>query len=286
MTWLFLTIAALTCRGVYGVLSKVMGRNLPTTPPITAVVMLTGAGLLAIPVSPFVGGLSFSGVSDHWGMVLLVVVAGAVGNAAYFQGLHTLEAGVAQIVFASIIVWGLGLSVTLLHSHFNWVQLLGAVVLISAIALAQYDGRFRLHQGAWFILLAAFLFAIFQVCVARFSKDISTGAYLLITNLGPALLIALAYGKRTVRELASLRAVTREAILASFATVTASLGYFVCAYFAYRDAPDAGVVVILLTAQVVVAVLLSALFLKERKNLGRKLSSGVLAFVAGALIHR
>jgi drug/metabolite transporter (DMT)-like permease len=286
VTWLILTLVALSSRGIYGVLSKVMGPRLEASGPITAIVMLTGVGLLAIPLSPALGGLSTRGLADHWAILLLIVATSGAGNMAYFHGIRTLDAGVAQIVFSSIIVWGLLLSVLVLNSRFAWVQVAGALLLVFAIVIAQLDDRLRIRSGAWFILVAAALFAVFQVCVARISDDVTAGTYLVITNLGPAAFIALAYGKRTVPELRQMRSTIRAGAVVSFATVLFSLSYFVAAYFAYRAAPDAGVVVILLTAQVVVAVLLSAAFLDERKHLGRKIAAGALAVVAGFLIHR
>jgi drug/metabolite transporter (DMT)-like permease len=284
--WLFLTLAALTSRGIYGVCSKSMGAHLGISGPATAIVMLTGCGVLALPLSFFIGGLSTAGLAEHWPALLLVVFASGVGNMAYFHGIRTLEAGVAQIVFSSIILWGLVLSVVVLDSTFSGWQLAGAALLITAIVIAQLDDRLRISSGAWFILFSAAMFAMFQVGVAHVSRDVSTGTYLVVTNLGPALFIALVRGRQTLAELRRLRLVSRRAGLIASGTIAFSVGYFVLAYLAYREAPDAGAVVILLTAQVVVAVLLSAAFLNERRHLGRKLSAGALAVVAGALIHR
>jgi drug/metabolite transporter (DMT)-like permease len=285
VTWLLLTVAAVCSRGIYGVLSKSVGGHLGISGPVTAMVIATGCGLLAIPLSPFVGGLSTAGLAEHWPTLLVVCIASGFGGMAYFHGIRSLDAGTAQIVFSSIILWGLMLSALILDSRFAAQQLVGAAILIVAIAIAQFDERLRISSGAWFILLSAAMFSIFQVGGAHVADDVSAGTFLLLTNLGPAVLIAVAYGGRTVDELRQLRSIPARAAYVSMCTVAFSMSYFTCAYFAYRSAPDAGVVVILLTAQVVVAVLLSAIFLGERRHLGRKLAAGALAVLAGALIR-
>jgi uncharacterized membrane protein len=67
-----------------------------------------------------------------------------------------------------------------------------------------------------------------------------------------------------------------------FAGIT-SLGYFVFSYLAYGIAPSRGVVVLLLTTQVILSVILGIILLKERDRVGRKLISAVVA-VAGAIL--
>ena len=63
-----------------------------------------------------------------------------------------------------------------------------------------------------------------------------------------------------------------------------SLGYFLFSFLAYKAAPDRGIVVTLLTSQVVVSVLLAIIFLGERSNFKRKLFAGLLAFIASVMI--
>lgn len=63
-----------------------------------------------------------------------------------------------------------------------------------------------------------------------------------------------------------------------------SMLYFLFSYLAYRYAPDRGIVVVLLTSQVILSVLFGLLFLKEKENTTKKVAAGILAFIAGVLI--
>ncbi len=74
------------------------------------------------------------------------------------------------------------------------------------------------------------------------------------------------------------------AALFPFYTASFSLGNFIFAYWAYRSAPQASKVAILLTSQVVLTVILSYFFLKEKSHLMIKLFAGILVIVAAFLI--
>lgn len=63
-----------------------------------------------------------------------------------------------------------------------------------------------------------------------------------------------------------------------------SLGNFLFAYYAYREADEPAKVAMLLTAQVVVTVFLSYLFLRERGRVIRKSIAAMLIVVAAILI--
>jgi len=285
MNWLLLTIFAILSRATFGIATKVLSNNVKVS-PITQSVLLTGAAaILTVLVSPFIGGLSFHGLASLWPIALLMTVSQAFGNIVFFKGLEKLEASSAQVVFASILIWSTILSVIFLGSHFSYLQLVGIFILLGAILLVQYrKGVTLIDRNALYILAAAALFAVFQITSAEMAKTVSAGAYLLTAYLGATVIIGLGYWSKVKADIPALTkkaSVTLKATL--FASAT-SLLYFVFAYFAYQKAPDRGVVVVLLTAQVVVTVVLAIIFLKERDYIKRKLAAGVLAVIAGFLI--
>ncbi|MDE1860083.1 MAG: hypothetical protein KGH67_06190, partial [Candidatus Micrarchaeota archaeon] len=69
-----------------------------------------------------------------------------------------------------------------------------------------------------------------------------------------------------------------------FAGIT-SLGYFVFSYLAYGVAPSRGVVVLLLTTQVILSVILGAILLKERDRLLIKVMAATIAVIGAILIY-
>ena len=241
---------------------------------------------MSIFLSPLVGGISFDGIGDYWFAVIAMVATQGFGNILFFKGVKSLDSGMAQIAFSSILIWGAILSVIFLDSVFSFSQIVGILVMFLAIVIAQHKkGIKKPDLGFLYIAASAILFAGFQVASADLSEALSTGAYLLLAYFGSSLLLALIYFKTIKKDWKSLKhQVKSTSTNTLFASGTSAL-YFIFSYLAFQEAPDRGVVVVLLTAQVILSVILGIIFLKEKDNVERKVAAGILAFIAGALIR-
>ena len=287
MSWLFLTILAVLSRATYGIASKILS-NKARVSAMTQAVLLTGfAAVLTLFVSPFIGGVSFKGLLNHWELALVMVVSQAFGNILFFKGLEKLEASTTQVVYSSILVWSTLLSVLFLGSHFSGKQFIGILILLGAILLVQYKkGTAKLDAKALYIVFAAALFAVFQVSSAELARSMSAGAYLMLAYLGSTIIIGLLYFNKVRNDLPILRKKVSATATAALFASGSSLLYFTFSYFAYQKAPDRGVVVLLLTSQVVFGVILAIIFLRERSNISRKIVAGVFAVVAVLIIKK
>lgn len=285
MYWLLLTIAAISSRATYSLAAKILTNRLHMSAG-TQNVMLTGlATLFGLALSPLLGGIHFENIGQYWLPIVAAILCASFGGIAYFIGQKHLDASTTQIAFSSILFWGVILSVGFLGSQFSALQALGIVLLFVAIILVQYrPGKRRIDAGILWIIASAALFAGMQVASAGLSKHITTATYLLFVYGGPTIVVGALYVRSLLVELPVLAREFRHTSVAVLFAAATSFGYYVFAYFAYRFAPDAGVVVILLTAQVVVSVILGIVFLHERDNIPRKLAAGGLAFLAGLLI--
>lgn len=285
MYWLLLTILSIVSRAIFGVATKVLSNRVKVSPISQSVLLLTTSGLIVLPLSPLIGGLSFDGVSGVIPLVVVMVVSSTVGNILFFKGLEKLDASTAQVLFSSILVWATILSIVFLGSQLSLTQLAGVALLLLAILLVQYKKGIKvLDANSWYLLIAALFFAVFQISSAELSKTISVGAYIVLAYLGGAAMIWSVYPKKVTREIKTLSTRFKETGLIVLFAATSSLLYAVFAYLAYASAPDRGVVVLLLTSQVVLGVILAIVFLKEQNQLGKKITAGVLAFIAGLLI--
>ena len=285
MNWLILTLLAVLSRAIYGIASKVFSTHVPVS-AVTQSVILTGVGsLLAFAFSPLTGGISFQNFHHVWIIALIMVISQIFGNLAYFKGIEKLEASITQIAFSSIVIWGAFLSSFLLGSHFALLQILGIILLVGAIFLIQYKkGKVRVSIHIAYIFIAAACFAVFQVTSAQLAQVMSAGTYLLLAYLGSAVLLSLLYWKKVAKEVQLLFKNVKNVLAASLFASGTSLFYFLFSYFAYRVAPDRGVVVLLLTTQVIVSVILGILFLKERDRIKQKIVAGILTVIASVMI--
>jgi drug/metabolite transporter (DMT)-like permease len=285
VSWLIYTLLAIACRASYGITSKVMTRRIDASSVAHAVLLL----LLCVPISalvaPLLGGISTRGIGSQQIALLLMIASTTVGGPLYFKGIERLGAAPGQIAFSSIVVWGALLSVGVLGSHFSALQLTGALVLMGSIWLAQYEPGIRFDSAVVYILASAACYACFQVTSARVSTSITTGTYLLLAYGGPAVLTVLILAKPLARDWQRLAGKRTAAFASTFPSSALSVTYYVFTFLAYRAAPDPGVVVILLTSQVIVAVILAMVFLGERRHAKRTLLAGAIAVAAGMAIH-
>ncbi|MEK7140971.1 MAG: EamA family transporter [Patescibacteria group bacterium] len=285
MNWLLLTLLAVTSRATYSIATKILSHDVKVSPITQSLLLTAFAGLLSLALSPLIGGLSFTGLNHFLVPVILVICAQAVGNILYFKGMKNLDASTAQIAFSSILLWGTILSVIFLNSIFSPLQLIGIVLLLIAILLVQYNkGKIIFNRSFFYIVASAVFFAVFQVASADLSKSLSIGTYLVLANLGPSLIIGVMYFNIIKKDFLLLKSQVKKTFAKTFFASGTSLLYFFFSYLAYTYAPSRGIVVVLLTTQVVLSVLFGIFFLKEKENKVRKLSAGVLAFLAGVLI--
>ena len=284
MDWLSLTILAVIARSTYSVATKLLSKQVKISSVTQSILLGVFAGVLVLPLSLLIGGINFNGVISVWQATLVMVISQAFGNILFFQGLKTLDAGTTQIAFSSILIWGAILSAIYLDSTYSGLQLIGIFLMLIAILLVQYRKSFKLDKGIMLIIASAGLFAIFQVASAKVSNIVNTGAYLILAYLGSAFLLSAIYLKTLTKDMKLLvKQVTSTSLSTLFASGS-SLLYFMFSYFAYQIAPDRGVVVILLTAQVILSVIFGIIFLKERENMTRKIIAGILAVAASILI--
>lgn len=285
MNWIILVLLAITSRATYSVATKVLSKNVEVSAITQSLLLLLSAGILSLFISPFMGGISFEGIEQYWFSVLLMIVSISIGNILYFVGIKKLDSGITQIAFSTILIWGALLSVIFLGSVFSIIQIGGMVLMLIAILMVQYSkGSFKLNSSVSYIIGSAVLFAVFQVVSAEISKTISTGAYLLMVYLAPVVIIGSVYYKRVVADLLLLKGQVKKTSTSMLFSSVTSLLYFIFSYLAYGSAVDSGVVVVMLTAQVVLSVIFGIIFLKEKENQNKKILAGLLAFMAGVMI--
>lgn len=285
MNWLLLTLLAITSRATYSIATKVLSKDVKISPITQSLLLTSTAGFISLLISPSMGGISLRGTSQYIISTMLMIVSQAFGNLLFFKGIKKLDAGTTQIAFSSILVWGAILSVMFLGSVFSLTQILGIVLMLVAILFVQYTkGKLDLNSSFLYIVASAILFAVFQVASADLSKTLTTGTYLVLAYLGPSLIIGLIYFNNIKNDFKLLKNQLRNTSSKTLFASGTSLLYFLFSYLAYKYAPDRGVVVVLLTSQVVLSVIFGIFFLKENDNKVRKILAGVLAFIAGALI--
>ncbi len=282
MDWLLLTFISVIFRSVYGVMTKVLSNKVKVSAYTQATLLPLAGAIIALLISPLLGGLHFNFSEVSMIAVLLVVLGQGLGNITYFASIKNLTNGTAQIAFSSILFFNTFLSLIFLDLHLSLLNVFGLVLLTLAI-LSVVTGKVELHRrGVALMILSAFLFSVFQLASAEISKQIGAATYLIIAYLGAALVVFSLKWRIVLKDLVKTDRHTTFGI--PLLTALPSLGNFLFAYYAYRSAPQAAKVAMLLTSQVVIAVFLSYLFLNEKGHVVRKVGAAILVVMAAVLI--
>lgn len=274
-----LTIISVVFRSVYGIMTKVLSNRLSVSVYTQASLLSFSGGVLSVIISPLIGGIHFGHMSLL--IVALVIAGQGLGNVAYFSAIKNLTNSTAQIAFSSILVFNTVLGLTFLSLHLSALNVFGLILLMLAI-LSVITGKIELHRkGVVWMLLAAFLFAVFQLASAQLSKQVSAATYLIIAYFGAAAVVPLLKWRVIAGD---IQKANLSIIRIPLLTALPSLGNFLFAYYAYRSAPQPAKVAMLLTAQVVLTVALSYFFLREKSHVLRKASAAALVVVSAIFI--
>lgn len=282
MNWLLLTFISVLFRAIYGVMTKVLSNRVKASTYTQATLLPLAGALIALIMSPFLGGLSFNLTGVSLTAVALVVLGQGLGNIVYFASIKNLTNGTAQIAFSSILLFNTFLSLIFLDLHLNLVNMFGLVLLMLAI-VSVVTGKIELHRkGVALMILSAFLFSVFQLSSAEISKQVGPVTYLVIAYLGAASVVFALKWRVVISDLS--KAERRSTLVIPLLTAIPSVGNFLFAYYAYRTAPEPAKVAMLLTSQVVLTVFLSYFVLNEKGHVLRKISAAVLVVVAAVFI--
>lgn len=283
MSWFFLTIISAFFRAIYGLMTKVLSNKAKTSVYTQATLLPLCAAIIVVLMSPLTGGINFSVDKSSFMLIVLIALSQGLGNVFYFTAMKSLTSGTAQISFSSILVFNTILSVGFLNLHLSFLNVVGIILLMLAV-LSVVSGKIELNKkGVILMTFSAFLFSIFQLSSSKLSTQVSVATYLLISYLGSVLVLIIIKGRIIIKDIINSDD-KKNLILIPFLTSIPSLGNFIFAYFAYRTAPQPAKVAMLLTSQVVIAVILSYFFLNEKKNLFRKVFAAILVVISAILI--
>jgi drug/metabolite transporter (DMT)-like permease len=283
MDWLILTAFSVISRSIYGVMTKVLSNKLETSIHTQAAILPFIAGILSFLVSPLIGGINFDLSKVNIVALILVVITQGIGNIIYFEAIKKLTNSTAQIAFSSILIFNTLLALVFFDLHLSFINIIGLFLLMISI-LSVTTGKIELNKtGILLMVLAAFLFSVFQLASAEVSNQIGTTTYLVITYWGAALIVFVLKAKIIINDFSKLKNI-KSSFGIPLLTAIPSLGNFIFAYYAYSSAPEPAKVAMLLTSQVVLTILLSYFFLKEKKRLFINILAAILVVIAAFLI--
>jgi uncharacterized membrane protein len=221
-------------------------------------------------IIPFIPGLVF------------MTFCYSMGNFFLFSSLKKVEASKFTIIFATRAFFTVIASTIFLREALNISQWFGAVLVFAGVILVSGNiRRFALDREEWYALLAAVFFGLAVTNDRFILKTFPTFPYVFIGFVTPAIGIAL-MRIRSVMSVPVLfhRATVWKMIILCAVYAVSAMTFF----FGLQAAPNSSQVITINLTSVIVIVLLSIVFLKERAQWVRKIIGAALSFVGLLLV--
>lgn len=239
-------------------------------------------GLFALIISVFRGGFQYHISSDLIPYFILITIFAALTSVLGFRAIQLIEASENSILISSSRLWVLFGAFIFLREEFSIQKLIGTVVILISIVIAQWrNKKFVVNEGVLFALLAAFSFAITETISYYILRKFDAPSFAVYTNWLPVIMLLLIHPKSFSKLSFYLK--RKNAInisLVSISDVFASLFLF----FAYQVGRNASQIAPLMATPTILTVLLSIIILKEKSFMSQKIFGGIFAVVGTILL--
>lgn len=282
MTWQLLILVSVTLYSISVLLQRVILKEDKSRPIAYSIFfqLLTGVFIGAI-------GFIFADMSlpENLDSLIVNLILAAVlygfGNVFIFKSLKEIEASRFTIVFATRAFFTVLASSLLLQESLTGIQFLGALLIFSGVVLVNFkSAKFSLDKGSLLALFGAAAFGTANTNDRFLLKSFEIYPYITIAFIAPAILVSFIYPK----ELKHIKLFLEKKVFKKVLLLSVVYAFTAITFFAALQLGDnsSQIASINLTS-VILIVLLSAIFLKEKGNLAKKVIGAVLSF-AGLLL--
>jgi len=226
-------------------------------------------------------GFTFPPPLELWIRFVLGGVLYAFGTLCAFYASKKIGAGEFTILTSISSLITILLGVFLLGNQFGWERILGTFFILSSIVILYTKERIKINKGVWYALGVAFFYGIAVVNDVIILRRYDVMSFLPLMCFLPGLVILIMFPRRVlmIRRLLKPKPL-QHIILYSFFYGIASIFF----YQALANGAPISQLSPLSRASIIVTVILSALFLGERKDIKRKILSAGLVSVGVLLL--
>ena len=216
--------------------------------------------------------------------LLLMAAIYAVGNIVMFRSLKLIEASQFGILFASRALWSVLIAFFVFGEVLTPTQWGGLSLVVIAIVLVSATNKLKTFSaGHVYGLLAGFAIGAAFINDAYILKDgFDVPSFLAIAFLLPGLILAVVYRENTVAACKKLS--SRPFLTVALPIVALYAIGAITIFVAFQKAYNPAVLASIAQSQVVLVVLGGIIFLREHKNIIRKIIAGVISVVGVVLL--
>lgn len=282
MTWLVAIFLSVFLYTISTLLQRTVLKAEHTDPTAFSIFSQLFIAALIVIYALFTTGLHFTFSPTMIFSLILLVLLNSLGSFAVQHALKVTDAAKYTLLFASRGVFTVFASTILLHEGLNPKQILGAVLIFVSIALITLKARsVSIQKGDLIALVAAISFGFSNTNDRYLLGLIELYPFLVIAFLLPGIFTAIIFPKSA----------TKIFTMFSLKTFVKSCLYCVCYalsaiafYIALQTTTNSSQVAIISLTSVILIVIFSMIFLKERENIVKKLFAAAISFVGVFLL--
>lgn len=204
------------------------------------------------------------------------------GGLFFFKAIKTIEASEMSILGSAGTLVTVILSYVFLNERLNGSQLGGVLLILASVVVINYNRHtFRLSTGAWYALLGSACFGTAVIVDTFILKTYPAISYMPVGSLLISIILLVSFPRSFGKVIHNVRKIDMHLIIYSVLYAFAALMFYLPLQF--------GTYVSQLSAigrvSIILTVILSAIFLKERSHIGKKIIGAILTTIGIFLIR-
>lgn len=282
MSWQILILLSLVLASVTTILQKILLRQEKNDPVAFSIFFQIIIGVIFGIAVVFLGQNPLLNINKHIFNVILAIILYGFGNVFVFNALKNIEASIFTVIFSSRALFTTLASTLILGEGLISKQFVGASFVISGIALATLKSlRYKFQKSDLMGVAAGLFFGLANTNDRFLLQSINLYPYLLIVFLLPGIFIMAIYPKTLGKMKVFLeKKLFAKILILCFIYSASAITFFA----ALQKSTNSSQVANINLTGVIVTVILSIIFLKERQNIFRKLAGAILSFTGLLLI--
>jgi len=284
MTWQLFVGFSVLLFSLNGLFHRVLMKEENSDPYAQTIAFYGLGGIFALVISLFRGGFHYQISLNQLPFFLLLIIFATAAPVLAFKALKLIEASESSILLSSQRLWLVLGAFIFLHESFSFQKLIGTIIILLGIMLAQWKKqRFVFNQGAFFVLLAAISYAIAEIISFFILRNFDTTSFSVYNALLPVFVLIIIFPK-TLKKL-NFYLKPKRALNISLVSLNDTLAT-IFLFFAYQIGRNASQIGPLMATQTIISVLLAILILKEKNNFLNKIIGASLVVVGVILVIR
>jgi len=276
--WFLFTISGAAFSAIARILQKKLMLQQKTDPLVLSFIFQFLAATSFFVIGKITGSFEFPDLSGVWYHVIAMTVLYSFGNIFSFKAFKDAEASEATILFTTGTIWSIITAMFFLGERLSTLQFLGIIILVFGIGFTYFEKTgWRFNKGHVFALISSFFFGIAftnDVYILNLYQDV--GSYMFLAFLLPSILTFMFIPKKIKLFVPYFSTVKKSSILFSsvFLYCFSSIFFFT----AYKVGGQASLISPVFQLSVIFTVILSIVFLGERKHLLQKIIGSIITF--------